>query len=256
MTDMTDMDAFRAETIPKSAIDKMEETTFKSLQPISKLQGFQWTPPMKKVFRFLPIENPPTEYPIRFLPYRPGLITVTEITNKFVLTGPMSGCYLSIFKLNGKKYLAHLGTGDVGFERENEAMKEAWKHAVNETPFKDAVEYCWKPSTDLKDHPVVKKGWDKELTGEDILRFFYAGAVRGSGEQIKKYSIVFGKCEDILNDDELPPQPTSCFMRIRSKLKGPDFDNRKGVELIMDRHFSQMILQDAPAESRPPNWQE
>ena len=253
MTDVTDMDALKAATIPKSVINDMKEAAHMSLRPISGLEGFPETPAMKGLFKYLPIEHPPTEQPIRFLSDEPGMITVTEITGKFVLTGPMSGCYLSIFELNGKKYLAHLGTGE-GFKEKNEAMKEVWKHAVNETSLKQAVEYYWNPHANLKDLPVVKKGWDKELTKENILEFLYAGAVLGSGGQIRKYSIVFGKCENISSHADPQPQATGCFKKILSMKKKNDIDLSKVLEYVKDRHFSEMILQDAPAESRPPTW--
>ena len=64
-----------------------------------------------------------------FLRYAPGAVSVAPITS-FVLTGPMSGCYLIRYMDGGRQMLAHVGTylgaGDAATKR----AKDAWAHLL------------------------------------------------------------------------------------------------------------------------------
>jgi hypothetical protein len=66
----------------------------------------------------------------RWLPYVAGRITYVPVNNDIVMTGKMSGCWLTIFSMNGQRYFGHLGT-DSNNRGVTEDVKSAWKIAVN-----------------------------------------------------------------------------------------------------------------------------
>lgn len=61
----------------------------------------------------------------QWLTWLPGAITHILIGGVDVITGPMSGCDLVIFRQNGAAHAGHLGT-DVDNPARNTAVKNAW----------------------------------------------------------------------------------------------------------------------------------
>ena len=167
---------------------------------MSELQGFSKTnnEQMERFYYFTPdaMNKVTSHLNFHVLPYRPARITVCEILDKFIMTGPMSGCYLCTFELNGKSYLCHLGTGSKeGFQKENDEMKAAWKYAIKNTPLKDVQITYWSPKDDLMNDSKVKEiKWTAEAKEKVPQKYFYGGVFCESKEQIGKYSIAFSSC--------------------------------------------------------------
>ena len=62
----------------------------------------------------------------KWLPWLPGAITEVALTNMDVLTGPMSGCWLVLYrKANRVRHAGHLGT-DVASPGRTTAVNNAW----------------------------------------------------------------------------------------------------------------------------------
>jgi hypothetical protein len=67
----------------------------------------------------------------RWLPWVPGQITCVTLAGADILTGPMSGCWLTIFSIDGIRYVGHIGTEDSSTSDNTIAVKAAWRAAVN-----------------------------------------------------------------------------------------------------------------------------
>jgi hypothetical protein len=68
----------------------------------------------------------PAHRTFNWLPYTAGLITQVAMLGADVLTGPMSGCFLIIFKMaNGVPHVAHVGTHDTD-PVQTAAVQQAW----------------------------------------------------------------------------------------------------------------------------------
>ncbi len=68
-----------------------------------------------------------------WLPWLPGAISEVALLHKDVLTGPMSGCWLVTYRINGIRYAGHIGT-DSGDPRGTLAVKTAWNNFANGQP--------------------------------------------------------------------------------------------------------------------------
>jgi hypothetical protein len=60
-----------------------------------------------------------------WLPWIPGHITEVPLEGTDVLTGPMSGCKIVIYRRGGKTYVGHIGT-DIASVARTAAVKECW----------------------------------------------------------------------------------------------------------------------------------
>lgn len=60
-----------------------------------------------------------------WLPWLPGSISEVQMGGHDVLTGPMSGCDLVMYRRNGIDHAGHLGT-DVGADAQNASVKATW----------------------------------------------------------------------------------------------------------------------------------
>jgi hypothetical protein len=65
----------------------------------------------------------------RWLPYVAGKITFCRLGGTPILTGPMSGCWLTVFRMGNATYFGHLGTSNEFVDHTN-AVKNNWKIAV------------------------------------------------------------------------------------------------------------------------------
>jgi hypothetical protein len=68
----------------------------------------------------------------QWLAWMPGAISAVQLAWGDVLTGPMSGCWLVVFKQNGIEYVGHIGTSDV--PAQTEAAKTAWRGFTSSNP--------------------------------------------------------------------------------------------------------------------------
>lgn len=68
-----------------------------------------------------------------WLTWLPGSISYVNMAGFDVLTGPMSGCDLVMFRQGGKVFAAHLGT-DVGATAANAAVKACWNNFAQANP--------------------------------------------------------------------------------------------------------------------------
>ncbi|HHK6074465.1 hypothetical protein ACT9N5_01750 [Edwardsiella piscicida] len=64
-----------------------------------------------------------------WLPWVEGAVTYSPISTIDILTGPMSGCWVSVFESHGKRYVAHIGTSLCA--ELSEQAKASWRAAVN-----------------------------------------------------------------------------------------------------------------------------
>lgn len=95
-----------------------------------------------------------------YLKYVPGAVTVAPLQGRPVMTGPLSGCYIFRYSLNGPK-LSHVGTAHSATDDATLAAKTAWggvmadRAAINVTgssPF-----HVW-TGIDFQNGMVVKGG--------------------------------------------------------------------------------------------------
>jgi len=74
--------------------------------------------------------HPKIHRTFQWLTYIPGEVTFCQLipgAQGFdVLTGPMSGCFITLFKRSGELYVAHIGTDIALGTEKNEAIKESW----------------------------------------------------------------------------------------------------------------------------------
>jgi hypothetical protein len=61
----------------------------------------------------------------QWLAWFPGAISQVPRESGDVLTGPMSGCWVVIYIKDGKEYVGHIGTADLG-SPQTKAAKKAW----------------------------------------------------------------------------------------------------------------------------------
>jgi len=60
-----------------------------------------------------------------WLPWEKGFVTEVQLAGVDVLTGPMSGCWISRYTKNGNTYVGHVGT-DVNSQANTTQAKDAW----------------------------------------------------------------------------------------------------------------------------------
>lgn len=94
-----------------------------------------------------------------WLSWLPGSITYVNMDGFDVLTGPMSGCDLVMFRQNGKVYAAHLGT-DVGADAANASVKSVWNTFAQNHP--NDVIGGFNPFRDVN-------GWVPQRHGDDAV---------------------------------------------------------------------------------------
>jgi len=66
----------------------------------------------------------------RWLPWIPGKVSYVPLAGVDTLTGPFTGCWAVIFKLNGVDYVGHIGTKTSPDTPESISAKNAWDAAV------------------------------------------------------------------------------------------------------------------------------
>lgn len=69
----------------------------------------------------------------QWLAWFPGAINQVSQNGLDVLTGPMSGCWLVIYRLNGIVQIGHIGT-DVASREKSTAVKQAWNKFSKDHP--------------------------------------------------------------------------------------------------------------------------
>jgi hypothetical protein len=62
----------------------------------------------------------------RWLAYIPGAISYESLSDVDILTGPMTGCWVVIFKRDNKLSVAHIGTVNTPDSKESVAVKKGW----------------------------------------------------------------------------------------------------------------------------------
>jgi hypothetical protein len=82
--------------------------------------------------------HPKKHRTFQWLTYIPGEITFCQLipgAQGFdVLTGPMSGCWITVFKRSGELYVAHVGTDIALGTEKNEAIKDSWNDFAKDNP--------------------------------------------------------------------------------------------------------------------------
>lgn len=69
----------------------------------------------------------------RFLPWYSGAISEVRLDTVDVLTGPMSGCWLVLYRHGTTRYAGHLGT-DIAAPAATAAVKASWNHFASTNP--------------------------------------------------------------------------------------------------------------------------
>jgi len=106
----------------------------------------------------------------RWLSYVKGKVTYLPYAGADILTGRMSGCWISVFKHGGVDYVAHIGTDDFPDTPNSKQAKKAWRDA--EASKAITLVRAFNPvGTDLSNKALEKRDKPKE---------FYA-AVESSG---------------------------------------------------------------------------
>ncbi|MCB9524907.1 MAG: hypothetical protein H6702_16225 [Myxococcales bacterium] len=65
----------------------------------------------------------------RWLPWLPGKVACMRLQGPEILTGRMTGCWLTTFTFNGQRYAGHVGTDSNSAENTQRA-KDAWRNAM------------------------------------------------------------------------------------------------------------------------------
>jgi hypothetical protein len=79
------------------------------------------------------VNQPRTSKPhrnFRWLPYMQGEVACVRLAGSDILTGPMSGCPISIFRCQGGLYVAHIGTVSSAVDPQTIAVKQSWNGAL------------------------------------------------------------------------------------------------------------------------------
>ena len=106
----------------------------------------------------------------RWLAYVKGKVTYLPYAGADILTGKMSGCWITVFKHGGTSYVAHIGTDDFPDTPNSKQAKKAWRDAETS-----------KAVTLVKAfNPVGPDLPNKALEKRDKAKEFYA-AVETSG---------------------------------------------------------------------------
>jgi hypothetical protein len=101
----------------------------------------------------------------QWLPWLPGALTHVAVGGVDVLTGPMSGCDLVLFNLNGVLHAGHLGT-EFGKAAANNAIKATWNALATNHPGR--VIGRFNPLRDFKG-PTPTQQVGKETTGTKVF---------------------------------------------------------------------------------------
>jgi hypothetical protein len=153
----------------------------------------------------------------QWLAWIPGVISAVQLSGGHVLTGPMSGCWVVVYRRNGIESVGHIGTGNTSIDPRTIAVKKAWKtFADGAGPnnliagFNPARE--WPTAASL---PAQKPGDGRAVT---------FGLVTASGEL---YAVLTYKGNAPANATEIPPgQRAPNIYRIaeikRVPSEGPD----------------------------------
>jgi len=73
----------------------------------------------------------------QWLHYFPGVITETAL-GQDVMSGPFCGCFLVVYKKNGKIYVGHIGT-DVAGSDNTMRVKKTWKDFADQASVSDLL---------------------------------------------------------------------------------------------------------------------
>ena len=65
----------------------------------------------------------------RWLPYVPGKVTYLPLAGPDMLTGKMTGCWITIFEHRGCRYAAHIGTEENAGTPNSKQARKAWRDA-------------------------------------------------------------------------------------------------------------------------------
>lgn len=68
-----------------------------------------------------------------WLEWIPGKVTFIRAGSVPVLTGPMSGCWITAFTRNHVRYIAHIGTAGGSSDLQTQRAKAAWARLLNDT---------------------------------------------------------------------------------------------------------------------------
>jgi hypothetical protein len=111
----------------------------------------------------------------RWLPWVPGKVTFMPLAGSDILTGPMTGCWLAIFRYNGVQYAGHIGTHLDANTPLTIQARDAWRNAVtNRDIFPVAA---FKPTEDLPPESALN------IKGQ-------AAAFYGAFERTKAWTVV------------------------------------------------------------------
>lgn len=144
----------------------------------------------------------------RWLSYVKGKVTYLPYAGADILTGRMSGCWISVFKHGGVNYVAHIGTDDFPDTPNSKQAKKAWRDA--EASKAITLVRAFNPvGTDLPNRALDKRGKAKE--------FYAAVETSGAGGF---FTVVLGNSmgnpgpgpRKIYNVVSMPPKTTIKFM--------------------------------------------
>jgi hypothetical protein len=153
----------------------------------------------------------------QWLAWIPGAISAVQPTSGDVLTGPMSGCWVVVFRRNGIEYVGHIGTAMTSNDPQSIAVKKAWYTFARGAGPGDVIAgfnpaRVWPSEASL---PAKKPGDGRAVT---------FGLVTASGEL---YAVLTYKGNAPANATEIPPgQRAPNIYRIaeikRVPSEGPD----------------------------------
>jgi hypothetical protein len=158
----------------------------------------------------------------QWLAWIPGAISAVQPSGKDVLTGPMSGCWVVVFRRNGIEYVGHIGTGMTSNDPQSIAVKKAWYTFARGAGPGDVIAgfnpaRVWPSEASL---PAKKPGDGRAVT---------FGLVTESKDL---YAVVMYKGNAPVNATEIPPgQRASNIYRIAEikNVKSENTDRLKGL---------------------------
>ncbi len=124
-----------------------------------------------------------------FLPHAPGGVNYYEGSEE-VVSGLFTGCVMSTYKVNGKRRVAHVHTGNDGAR----CCKTYFRDLLNTREYTAAKHF--KPYSGDRDFPIAKRMYEESpLNKADFL-----GVVSPDGTCYSVYLRKMGKCDYIVED--------------------------------------------------------
>jgi hypothetical protein len=124
----------------------------------------------------------------QWLGWYKGAVSQASLGNTDVLTGPMSGCWITVHDFGGKVHVGHVGTYETPAHPKSVAAKKAWKDFVDahpDAPIKGFNPYRsfnsnW-PATQTGDHEWGKKVFALVTSDQSLFSICLWKQVEGDG---------------------------------------------------------------------------